>query len=96
MAQTGDNLERLIHAILESQQEQLALTEELIELQRKQLELTESRHARAEAINERAEALQAKQANLLIMGRRATYIILPVVAFLILVIIIILSRLNLL
>ena len=63
--------------------EALALLREIRDNQRAQLELARGQLERVERINTRAEALQARSAGMIELGRKLMFVMVPVVALLI-------------
>ena len=83
----------LLREIREGQQAQLERQAEALEIQRRQMALVERQAERTEKIQDRAEQLQARGAQLVAGSRRAMVVILPVIAFLILLVMWMISRL---
>ena len=73
----------VLREIRDQQRTQLERQAEALAVQREQFELYKRQYDRAERINERAEAIQARSAGMVDLARRALWVLVPVIALLI-------------
>ena len=77
--QAATKLLRVLEEIRDNQRDQLARQAEAMALQREQYEVLKAERTRAAALQDRAEQLQAKSAQMIGMARKVTAILLPIV-----------------
>jgi hypothetical protein len=78
----NDDALALLREIRDLQRVQIEHQAAALALQREQFEMVKRQFDRAERINERAEAIQARSAGMLDFARRALWLIVPVMALL--------------
>lgn len=78
-----DDALAVLREIRDQQRQQLERQAEALALQREQYELYQRQYDRAERINDRAEAIQNRSAGMISLAGRALWIVLPLLALLI-------------
>jgi uncharacterized membrane protein (DUF106 family) len=81
--QDANQMIRILEEIRDNQKLQLKQQAEIHELQRDQLGIAQKQNDRTERIQDRAELIQAKSAQLVAGSRKAMLVILPVILVLI-------------
>ena len=77
-----DEMLTVLREIRDTQRLQLERQAEALALQREQFAMAKTQLERAERINAQAEAIQARSSGMMDLGRRMLFVLLPVVALL--------------
>lgn len=83
MADDPGEVAELLREIRDAQRAQLAKQDEALRVQREQLLLVQRQAERAERINDRAEQLQVRSAEMIGVARKTLFAILPILVVLI-------------
>jgi len=83
MANESEEVLALLRSIHQNQIQSLELQRESLELQRKAVEVSLTQFARAEKLQDKAEHIQARSAEMIAAGRRMMKIVLPIIMLLI-------------
>ena len=83
MSEAEQRMLAALDSIQRNQEQQLARQAEALALQREQFTLVQQQFERNERLQDRAEQIQARSAQLVGTARKVTFVLLPVLVFLI-------------